>query len=81
MYLRPLIYGYPDSLMSFPGQIQRLIILLECDKNWVVCEKSAHVAQPVELLICNQRVGGSSPSVGSISISGTCDRGDFLKGI
>ena len=35
----------------------------------------------VELLICNQRVGGSNPSVGSIIISSTCDGGDFLKGI
>lgn len=30
----------------------------------------ASVAQQVELLICNQRVGGSNPSVGSIIIEG-----------
>jgi hypothetical protein len=27
--------------------------------------REAHVAQLVELLICNQQVGGSNPSVGS----------------
>ena len=33
--------------------------------------RSAGVAQLVEHLICNQRVGGSNPSAGSMSIRST----------
>ncbi len=39
----------------------------------------ACVAQPVEQLICNQQVGGSNPSTGSISKPAkACKQGLFL---
>ena len=40
-------------------------LLLEKEVNKKVWMKKANVAQPVEQLICNQPVGGSSPSIGS----------------
>ncbi len=32
-----------------------------------ICSEKANVAQLVEQLICNQPVGGSSPSIGSLA--------------
>ena len=39
------------------------------ERNWFRVPESAGVAQPVEQLICNQQVGGSSPSTSSIHLT------------
>jgi hypothetical protein len=56
-----------DALLTRAVVFDRLLVYAFC-KLARMGIHSADVAQPVEQLICNQQVGGSSPLIGSFAL-------------